>query len=140
MLVFTIVNYSYTIVVILLYCVWMYDMLYLLNYSTLSPEMLTSLSNILIRNLFWSKSCQLSKWVDNFHFGGIESVCLCQGCSTFSWWGPTWKMVYRLGARVYLLKKFGQSRCTPCLHTKDFRTDSDFTHFKFIYISKINSN
>ena len=44
------------------------------------------------------------------------------------------------GPRVYLLKKFGQSRSTPCLHPKDLRTDTDSTHFKFIYISKINSN
>ena len=27
--------------------------------------------------------------------------------------------------------------CTACVHTKDLRTDSDFTHFKFIYISLI---
>ena len=44
------------------------------------------------------------------------------------------------GPRVYLLKKFGQSRYTPCLHTKELQTDSDFTHIKFIYVSKLNSN
>ena len=33
--------------------------------------------------------------------------------------------------------EFGQSRYTPCLHTKDLRADSDVTYLKFIYISKI---
>ena len=41
------------------------------------------------------------------------------------------------GSQVYVLNKFGQSRRTPCLHTKDLQTDSDFTHFKFIFINKL---
>ena len=63
-----------------------------------------------------------------------------RGAQPFQGEGQHEKWSIGWGPRVYLRKKSSQSRCTPCLYKKDLRTDSDFTHFKFIYISKINSN
>ena len=121
---------------------------YIQRYLCVGARPISDHSSLLVKTICRHRfSTQLMelKWI--ILIETFSSVCytltwkaLAQGCSTFSWWGPTWKMAYRLGPRVYLLKKFGQSGCTPCSHTKDLRADSDSTHFNFIYISKINSN
>ena len=63
-----------------------------------------------------------------------------RGAQPFHGEGQNEKWPIGWGPRVlYLLTKLGQSRCTPCLHTKHLQTDSDFTHFKF-FLHKINGN